>query len=111
MTIKEYTVLITFDLNYADSSDYRLVNSYLNEKGFEQLSHKGNKLPSNTYLGFQSETIGSYETEADGAERVKNSVYRQLKNIMSGAGLMNVVFVMVAPKNATRYSCSNPNSF
>ncbi|HDS5480423.1 TPA: hypothetical protein QH236_002814 [Serratia liquefaciens] len=111
MKIIEYTVLITFDLNYADSSDYSLVNKYLSEKGFEQLSHKDNKLPSNTYLGSETETISSVESEADGAERVKTIVYSGLKRVMSGAGLTSVVFVLVSPKSTTRYSCSNPKNF
>lgn len=111
MVLKKYTVLITFDLSYAESSDYRLVNNYLSEQGFEQLSHKGNKLPSNTYLGVESEMIGSYEDEVNGAERVKTRIYSNLKRTMKGSGLSSVVFVMVSPENKTRYSCSNPKNF
>ncbi|WP_370611673.1 hypothetical protein [Citrobacter meridianamericanus] len=107
----QYTVLITFDLNYAQSDDYRLVNRYLSDEGFEQLSHKGNKLPSNTYLGTETEMIGVYETESDGAERVKSRVYTNLKRTMTTSGIASVVFVMVAPKDKTRYSCSQPKNF
>ncbi|VTP14702.1 hypothetical protein PUATCC27989T_02568 [Phytobacter ursingii] len=107
----QYTVLITFDLNYAQSDDYRLVNKYLSEVGFEQLSHKGNKLPSNTYLGVETEMIGAYEAESDGAERVKSRVYKSLKRTMTASGISSVVFVMVAPANKTRYSCSQPKNF
>lgn len=107
----QYTVLITFDLNYAESDDYRLVNRYLSDEGFEQLSHKGNKLPSNTYLGVETEIIGNYETESDGAERVKSRVYKNLKGTMTTSGITSVVFVMVSPKDKTRYSCSQPKNF
>ncbi|MFJ5459001.1 hypothetical protein [Pectobacterium sp. CHL-2024] len=104
----DYTVLITFDLSYAESSDYDHVNYYLSNKSFEQLSHKGNELPSNTYLGTESEIIGSNETVADGAVRVKTRIYNNLKNAMKGIGLQSVVFVMVSPAVDTSYSCSRP---
>ncbi|WP_419963985.1 hypothetical protein [Pantoea vagans] len=111
MTIVEYTVLVTFDLSYADSGDYRSVNNFLSSEGFEPLSHKGHKLPSNTYLGTESAIIGSNEMVADGAVRVKDSVYRSIKAAMNGSGLQSVVFVMVSPKTDTFYSCSKPINF
>lgn len=111
MKIISYTVLITFDLSYADSSDYRSVNAYLSSEGFEQLSHKGHKLPSNTYLGTETEVVDSTELIADGAVRVKNRVYKKLKKAMSGSGLQSVAFVMVSPETDTFYSCSKPIDF
>ncbi|HHD7491081.1 TPA: hypothetical protein ACOVI5_005826 [Klebsiella oxytoca] len=111
MKIVEYNVLITFDLNYADSSDYRAVNAYLSEQGFEALSHRGNKLPSNTYLGTKSETVGRYESELDVASNLKKQIYAAIKRNMSGSGLSSVVFVMVSPSHSTSYSCSRPSSY
>ncbi|HCU0293740.1 TPA: hypothetical protein OUE56_000605 [Citrobacter sedlakii] len=111
MLNKKYTVLITFDLSYAESGDYRAVDNYLSEQGFEKLSHKGNKLPGNTYLGVESEMIGSYEDEANGAERLKKRIYSNLKRTMEGSGLSSVVFVMVSPADKTKYSCSKPQNF
>ncbi|WP_056242297.1 hypothetical protein [Erwinia sp. Leaf53] len=111
MKLIGYTVLVTFDLSYANSSDYRYVNSYLSDNGFEQLSHKNHKLPSNTYLGTETEKVGAYESVAIGAERVKNRVYRAIKNAMNGGGLNSVVFVMVSPEAETFYSCSRPIDF
>lgn len=108
MTIVDFTVLITFDLSFADSSDYRAVNSFLSDQGFEKLSHKGNKLPSNTYLGCKSEVVGRYETELDIATKLKKQIYSSIKNSMKGSGLTSVVFVMVTPAHSTSYSCSKP---
>lgn len=111
MKIVEYTVLVTFDLSYANSGDYRSINNYLSSVGFEQLSHKNHKLPSNTYLGTETEIISSIELVADGAVRVKDRIYRNIKSAMNGSGLQSVVFVMVSPKADTFYSCSKPVDF
>ncbi|WP_318385831.1 hypothetical protein [Enterobacter sp.] len=108
MTIVDYNVLITFDLSYANSSDYRAVNSYLSEQGFEKLSHKGNQLPGNTYLGTKSEVVGRFETEIEVAVKLKKQIYAALKKSMNGSGLSSVVFVMVSPSLSTSYSCSKP---
>lgn len=108
MKVVDFNVLITFDLNYADSSDYRSVNEYLTEQGFEQLSHKGHKLPSNTYLGTKSEVVGISGTESQVANKLKNKIYAAIKKSMNGSGLSSVVFVMVSPSSCTSYSCSKP---
>lgn len=111
MTIVDYTVLITFDLNYADSTDYKYVNKYLSEQGFEKLSHKGHQLPSNTYLGVKSVVKGQFETELEAASTLKKQVYAAIKRNMNGSGLGSVVFVMVSPSHSTTYSCSKPAAF
>ncbi|MCW0316195.1 hypothetical protein NB724_001346 [Pantoea ananatis] len=108
MKFVDYTVLITFDLSYANSSDYDSVNKFLTEKGFEQLSHKGNALPSNTYLGEDNHLIGKFDSVQEGAEKLKNNIYNSIKRNMNGSGLQSVVFVMVSPKAETSYSCSKP---
>ena len=108
MTLVDFNVLITFDLNYADSSDYRSVNAYLTQEGFEKLSHKGHKLPSNTYLGTKSEIVGRIETESEVAKKLKKQIYAALKKSMKGSDLSSVVFVMVSPSYCTSYSCSKP---
>lgn len=108
MRIIDYTVLITFDLSFAKSNDYVSVNKYLEEKKFEKLSHKGNQLPSNTYLGKRSEVLLGSQSDFDGANELKKQIYGDIKKNMKGSGLESVVFVMVAPESVTAYSCSKP---
>lgn len=107
----EYTVLVTFDLNFAKSGDYRNVNNYLSSIGFEQLSHKNHKLPSNTYLGTELENVRLTESIAVGSAKVKDRIYRNIKSAMKGSGLQSIVFVMVSPRADTFYSCSRPLEF
>lgn len=111
MRFIDYTVLITFDLHYAKSSDYDNVNKFLTENKYETLSHKGNDLPNNTYLGKITYLIDSTQTESDGAVALKDEVYSSIKRNMKGNGLESVVFVLVAPANVTTYSCSNPSKY
>lgn len=116
MTIIKFTVLITFDLNYADSSDYRAVDKYLSERDFERLSQKGDKLPSNIYLGKEEEYVGKvgrllYVSEADAAKSIKDRTYRNIKNMMKRSDLTSVVFVMVSPEESTFHSCSRLSEF
>lgn len=46
MTIVDFNILITFDLNYASSSDYKSINAYLEGKGIEPLSQKVTNYPA-----------------------------------------------------------------
>lgn len=108
MTIVDFNILITFDLNYASSSDYKSVNAYLEGKGIEPLSQKGYKLPSNTYIGKQSEVVGRLETELEVAKKIKNNIFTGLKRNIGGMVVSSVVFVMVTPAHSTSYSCSKP---
>jgi hypothetical protein len=111
MKFVDFNILITFDLSYAESSDYRLVNKYLTEKGFEKLSSKGQKLPSNTYLGTESVIVKASESVLDAAKDLKNSVYSNLKRNMTNSGMTSVVFVLVSPSESTTYSCSKPSNY
>ncbi|MGK3496989.1 hypothetical protein [Citrobacter youngae] len=111
MRMKDYLVLVTFDLNYAKSKDYNAVNAFLESKGFETLSHRGHDLPSNTYLGTENIPLLGSETTNDGAERLKKKIYSSIKGKMNGDGLQSVVFVMVSPKDGSAYSCSKPKDY
>ncbi|CAI1879913.1 hypothetical protein [Serratia fonticola] len=105
-----FSVIITFDLNYADSSDYRAVDRYLTDNGFEKLSSSGSKMPGNTYLGIIDEKPGNplgSDLLAD-AKKVKQSIYRKLKSVMTASGISSTVFVQVSPSDYTTHSCSRP---
>lgn len=111
-SIFEYTVIVTFDLSYAQRSDYRSINSFLNEKRFKPLSERSNNMPSNTYLGsvnIEIDAAGKEPTWAElkaGAAKATKSVYSSISNAMKNSGINITLFVQASPSSGTSSLCT-----
>lgn len=102
-----YSVIITFDLNYAERSDYKLINSYLNSIKYLSLSDSyGISMPSNTYIGEVLSEItyeGRFTLEIlkQEADRLRTNLANSLRNVMRNSGIMSTLYVRVSASEAT----------
>lgn len=107
-----YTVIITFDLSYASRSDYRMINRFLEDKGFFALSSSGINMPSNTYTGEVEVGVAlsggnlTLETMAAGAEKAKTNVYASIYNAMKNSGIPITLFVQASFTKTTSSRCT-----
>lgn len=107
-----YTVIITFDLSYASRSDYRLINRFLEDKGFYALSSSGNNMPANTYTGEVEVDVNlpsgnlTLESMAAGAEKARTSVYASIYNAMKNSGIPITLFVQASFSKTTSSRCT-----
>lgn len=108
----DYKVIITFDLSYSKSPDYRLINSYLDEKGFKALTSSGDGLPSNTFTGVVSihlELAGNSPTFAElksGADKATRNTYESIRKSAEQAGIVITLFVQASLALVTSSRCS-----
>lgn len=106
----EYSVLVTFDLEFCKSPEYNLMKSVLIDTMKFRTTSKasGTELPGNTYLGEVS--IHLSETTSDslnrGAREALDKVSNTLRKAAQGANITGKFYAIASPKNLTTDYCS-----
>lgn len=103
----EYRVIITFDLFDAKSPEYRLLNIYLDEKGFYSMKSIDEHMPSNIYTGrsfAEVEVAGGSPTFNEleaGADKVVRNTFEGIKRNAENAGIVITLFVQASLEKTT----------
>jgi len=103
----EYRVTITFDLFSAKNPDYKLINAYLDEKGFYSMKSQDEHMPSNIYTGSvlaDIEIAGTGPTFNElkaGADKVVRNTFEAIKRSAENAGLTITLFVQASLERTT----------
>ncbi|OBU07424.1 hypothetical protein [Morganella psychrotolerans] len=105
----DFSVLVTFDLNYCKTPEYRVMERTLTDMNFQTSSDRsGLGLPSNTYLGIIE--VPDVEMDVDdiqsGAKGAINYVSTRLRNAIKATGKTGKFYVTAAPKEMTIDYCS-----
>ncbi|WP_109408836.1 hypothetical protein [Proteus genomosp. 4] len=105
----EFSVLVTFDLNYCKTTEYRVMERTLINLGFETSSDRsGLDLPSNTYLGVVevADVVLDIDDIKLGAEGAINLISTKLRNAIKAVGKTGKFYVTASPKSMTVDYCS-----
>lgn len=105
----KFLVLVTFDLNYCKTPEYRLMEKTLTALQFETSSHRsGLDLPNNTYLGVIEIEGGELNVSEikKGAEKAVEKISAKLRDAIKGTGKTGKFYVTASPKNMTIDYCS-----
>lgn len=71
MKIQHYTVLIVIEAPSSDNNINPLILSLLHDRKYSNKSNRGVKLPSYVFVGLEGQAISEWESEKDGAEKLK----------------------------------------
>ncbi|MBP6083527.1 MAG: hypothetical protein KA732_19925 [Providencia sp.] len=105
----KFSILVTFDLNYCKTPEYRLMEKTLTTLQFETSSHRsGLDLPSNTYLGvieIDGVELNVYKIQ-QGAKSAVEKISVKLRDAIKGTGKTGKFYVTASPLDMTVDYCS-----
>jgi len=101
MKIISYKVLMIIEMNGFDEKKTDLISKFLHEREYSDKSERGVKLPLNTYIGLENQAVLEWESEKDGADKLKQRLYGKLSRIRKLDKTSVAIFLMISPKEQT----------
>ncbi|MCK7226480.1 hypothetical protein L8P27_01215 [Enterobacter asburiae] len=101
MKIQHYTVLIVIEAPSSDNNINPLILSLLHDRKYSNKSNRGVKLPSHVFVGLEGQAISEWESEKDGAEKLKKRLYHMLHGIIRLETYPPAIFLMICPEDKT----------
>ncbi len=102
-----YRVTLTFDLSYSKSPEYKLINDYLDEKGFSSLKSSDEHMPSNIYTGVVDADVDlagtnpTYSELKAGADKVVRNTFEAIARNAKNSGIIITLYVQASLELAT----------
>ncbi|WP_048970856.1 hypothetical protein [Enterobacter cloacae] len=106
MQIISYKVLIIIETNEFDQKPPVLILKFLHDREYSDKSERGVKFPVNTYIGLENQAVLEWESEKDGADKLKQRLYGKLNRIRKLEKKPTTVFLMISPKEKTLFFVS-----
>jgi hypothetical protein len=97
MQIISYKVLIIIETNEFDQNPV-LILKFLHDREYSDKSERGVKFPVNTYIGLENQAVLEWESEKDGADKLKQRLYGKLNRIRKLEKKPTTVFLMISLK-------------
>lgn len=101
MKILHYTVLIVVEASSSDNNINHLILDLLHDRNYSSKSNRGVKLPSHAFVGSEGQAVLEWESENDGAEKLKKRLYQMLHRIIRLEKCPTAIFLMICPKDKT----------
>ena len=101
MKILHYTVLIVFESPSSDNNINPLILGLLHDRNYSSKSNRGVKLPSHAFIGSEGQAVLEWESEKDGAEKLKKRLYQMLHGITRLEESPTAIFLMICPEDKT----------
>lgn len=101
MQIISYKVLIIIETNEFDKNPPVLILKFLHDREYSDKSERGVKFPVNTYIGLENQAVLEWESEKDGADKLKQRLYGKLNRIRKLEKKTTTFFFMISPKEKT----------
>ena len=94
MKIISYTVLLMFESKPFNQMDNSLIVDFLHSRQYM-------RFPQNTYIGIEKQMVLDWESEKDGAAKLKQRLYGILRRIKNLEPTPMVIFLMISPEEKT----------
>ncbi|MCW4909117.1 hypothetical protein [Enterobacter hormaechei] len=101
MKIISYTVLLMFESKPFNQMDNSLIVDFLRSRQYLDKSGSGVRFPQNTYIGIEKQMVLDWESEKDGAAKLKQRLYGILRRIKNLEPTPMVIFLMISPEEKT----------
>lgn len=101
MKILHYTVLIVIEAPFSDNNINHLILGLLHDRNYSSKSNRGVKLPSHAFIGSEGQAVLEWESEKDGAEKLKKRLYQMLHGITRLEESPTAIFLMICPEDKT----------
>ncbi|WP_139177168.1 hypothetical protein [Enterobacter sp. NFIX58] len=101
MKILHYTVLIVIEASSSDNNINPLIMGLLHDRNYSSKSNRGVKFPSHAFIGSEGQAVLEWESEKDGAEKLKKRLYQMLHGITRFEEFPTAVLLMICPEDKT----------
>lgn len=101
MKIIHYTVLMVVEPTTLDNNINPLILNILHDRKYSRKSNRGVKLPSHAFIGSEGQAVLEWESEKDGAEKLKKRLYQMLHGIRRLETCPSAIFLMICPEDKT----------
>ena len=101
MKILHYTVLIVAEAQSSDNNINPLILDFLHDRNYSSKSNRGVKLPPHAFVGSEGQAVLEWESEKDGAEKLKKRLYQMLHGITRLEKSPTAIFLMICPEDKT----------
>ena len=101
MKILHYTVLIVIEVPSSEININPLISHLLDERKYSCKSNRGVKLPAHSFLGLEGQAVNEWESEKDGADKLKKRLYQMLHRIICLESSPTTILLMISPEDKT----------